>query len=80
MAGSLQSYRYDYDNKKLAAKWEARKDGITTLYMPDLSAIYKSNLAVSRKSKVNIESFEDASGGFVTITALEDGMVEAVIG
>nr|AGS50304.1 hypothetical protein [uncultured bacterium Ele45G2]AIF26554.1 hypothetical protein [uncultured bacterium fosmid pJB45G2] len=80
IAGSLNSYHYDYEKKKLTAKWEAKKNGKTIIYMPDLSAIRKSELSVSMKSEAAIKPIKDAPGGFVSIVALEDGMLEAVIG
>ncbi|WP_028611665.1 cellulase family glycosylhydrolase [Paenibacillus harenae] len=80
VAGNLQSYHYDYEMKTLTAKWEARKNGKTTLYMPDLSVVRHHNVSVSGQSEVTIEPFEDASGGFVTIIAMEDGILEAAIG
>ncbi|GIO92068.1 hypothetical protein J31TS3_32950 [Paenibacillus lactis] len=80
IAGRLITYHYDYEKKVLTAKWEAKKNGKTILYMPDLSAIRNPDLPVSMKSEVAIEPFKDAPGGFVSIVALEDGMLEAVIG
>lgn len=80
IAGSLNNYHYDYEKKKLTAKWEAKKNEKTILYMPDLSVIRKSDLSVSIKSEIVIEPFNDAPGGFVSIIAQEDGMLEAVIG
>lgn len=80
VAGRLLSYRYDYDKKKLTVRWEARKDGRTTLYVPDLSAVNERSISVSDIVDIVIEPIEDASGGFVTIAARVDGALDAVIG
>ncbi|WP_051251140.1 glycoside hydrolase family 5 protein [Paenibacillus harenae] len=80
IAGNLLSYHYDYGKKKLISTWEAERNGKVVLYIPDLSAIRPNNIQVSKQADIVIEPIQGALGGYVTIEAKEEGLVEAIVG
>lgn len=79
VSGTLLSYHYDYEKKSLSAKWKAKRDGTTILYVPDLSAVNPQMIYSSTEVKINIRKFKDAPGGFVSIYHSEEGMIEVKI-
>ncbi|MCR2806260.1 glycoside hydrolase family 5 protein [Paenibacillus soyae] len=78
IAGRLIAYRYDYEQKRLTVTWNAVKDGKSKLYLPDLRSM--NNWSVSHEAEIELEPIEGEIGGYVSVSAREEGVLEAVIG
>lgn len=79
VTGKLLFYHYEYQTKTLTARWEARKNGKTILYMPDLSKMFSENIILSGIATYELKKMEHALGGYVVITTHEDGIMDVSI-
>lgn len=79
VAGNLLTYHYNSSSKHFMAKWEARKNGETVFYIPDLSDVSEEDIVLSAKAYVKIAKVPQGSGGYVTVIDDEDGILDILI-
>lgn len=79
IAGSLQSYHYDYQKRKFAICWEAEAGGAVVVYFPDVTNIAPKDIVLTGAAKVSVEGFEGAQGGLIVIIPHINGIMEAEI-